>query len=74
MPAVNIGTRQAGRERGANVVDVAYEAAAIMQAVRTQIAHGRYPSDHIYGDGSAGARIADVLASAPLTIEKRLSY
>ena len=30
--------------------------------------------EHIYGDGRSGERIAEVLASAPLTIEKRLWY
>ena len=37
-------------------------------------AHGRYPSDHLYGDGLAGGRIASVLAEAPLTVQKRLMY
>ena len=74
MPAVNIGTRQPGRERGANVIDVEHDFDAIISAVREQIAHGRYPSEHIYGDGRSGGRIAEVLASAPLTIEKRLWY
>jgi hypothetical protein len=42
--------------------------------VRAQAAHGRYPSEHIYGDGRSGKRIAEVLATAPLRIEKRLWY
>jgi UDP-hydrolysing UDP-N-acetyl-D-glucosamine 2-epimerase len=74
VPAVDIGERQAGRERGSNVVTVPYDADAIADAVRTQIAHGRYPSEHVYGDGHAGPRIAERLATAPLTIEKRLWY
>jgi GDP/UDP-N,N'-diacetylbacillosamine 2-epimerase (hydrolysing) len=74
VPAVDIGERQSGRERGANVVNVAYDAEAITAAVHAQIARGRYPGEHIYGDGRAGVRIADALASATLTIEKRLWY
>ena len=74
VPAVDIGDRQAGRERGANVIDVRHDRDAIIAAVRAQIAHGRYPSEHIYGDGRSGERIAEVLATAPLTIEKRLWY
>jgi UDP-hydrolysing UDP-N-acetyl-D-glucosamine 2-epimerase len=74
VPAVDIGDRQAGRERGANVVNVPHDLDAILTAVREQISRGRYPSEHIYGDGRAGERIAEVLASAPLTIEKRLWY
>ncbi len=73
-PAVNIGTRQQGRERGANVVDVPHERGAIADAVRRQVAHGRYASEHIYGDGHAGARIADILATQTLQVQKRISY
>jgi UDP-hydrolysing UDP-N-acetyl-D-glucosamine 2-epimerase len=74
VPTVNIGTRQAGRDRGPNVMDVRYERRAIVDAVRHQLAHGRYPGDPLYGDGKAGPRIADVLASAPLSVQKRLSF
>ena len=74
VPAVNIGTRQTGRDRGPNVIDVPYARAAIVDGIRRQLAHGRYPSDAIYGDGPAGRRIADVLATAPLSVQKRLSF
>lgn len=74
VPAVNVGTRQQGRDRAANVIDVAYDRDAIVDAVRTQVAHGRYESDHMYGDGAAGERIANILATAPLRIQKRLCY
>jgi UDP-hydrolysing UDP-N-acetyl-D-glucosamine 2-epimerase len=74
VPAVNIGTRQTGRDRGPNVLDVPYERAAIVEGIRAQMAHGRYPSDALYGDGRAGGRIADVLATAPLSVQKRLSF
>ncbi|MEQ1896013.1 MAG: UDP-N-acetylglucosamine 2-epimerase [Vicinamibacterales bacterium] len=73
-PAVNIGTRQQGRERGANVVDVGYDRHEILDAVRAQVAHVRYPSEHIYGDGAAGPRIAEILATAPLTLQKQIAY
>ena len=46
----------------------------IAEAVRRQVAHGRYPSDHLYGDGTAGPRMADILATAPLKVQKRLMY
>ena len=35
VPAVNIGTRQRGRDRGGNVVDVEHDRRAIVAAVRT---------------------------------------
>jgi UDP-hydrolysing UDP-N-acetyl-D-glucosamine 2-epimerase len=74
IPVVNIGTRQEGRERAANVVDVPHDRAAILSALTRQAAHARYPSDHLYGDGRAGQRIAELLAETPLSSEKRLAY
>jgi UDP-hydrolysing UDP-N-acetyl-D-glucosamine 2-epimerase len=73
-PVVNIGSRQAGRERGHNVLDCAPEAAAIGQTIRRQIAHGRYAADPVYGDGQAGARIADILSRVDVTVQKRIAY
>jgi len=74
VPAVNVGSRQQGRERGANVIDVEHDRGAIAAAIRRHQQQGRPAPDHLYGDGRAGVRIADTLASAPLTIEKRLTY
>ncbi len=74
VPAVNIGSRQAGRERGRNIIDVDYDKDAIKAATRTQFNAGRHPSDTLYGDGDTGGRIADLLATLELTIEKRLAY
>jgi UDP-hydrolysing UDP-N-acetyl-D-glucosamine 2-epimerase len=73
-PCVNIGTRQSLRERGANVSDVSYDAGAIAGAVRQQLAHGRYPTDDLYGDGKAGRRIAEILSTVSLDVNKRLHY
>ena len=74
VPAVDIGTRQTGRERGRNVIDVDHDRTAIAAAIRDHIKRGRPEPDRLYGDGKAGVRIADTLARADLTIEKRLTY
>jgi UDP-hydrolysing UDP-N-acetyl-D-glucosamine 2-epimerase len=74
VPVVNAGSRQGGRERGPNVIDVGYAEAEIEAAIHRQLAHGRYATDQTYGDGTAGKRIADLLAEVPLKIEKRLAY
>ncbi len=74
VPAVNIGTRQRGRERGPNVVDVGYRGEEIVEAVQHHLSNGRYPSCHIYGDGNAGKRISKVLEQAELKIDKSLVY
>lgn len=74
VPVVNIGTRQSGRERGCNVLDVDYQSEAIKTAAHTQIKHGRYESCKVYGDGRAGERISELLTVAPLETQKRLAY
>lgn len=74
VPAVNIGTRQTGRERGKNVLDVDYDREQILDAIQVQLRNGRYPSDPIYGDGHAGERIADILSRCELQIQKRIVY
>lgn len=65
-PVVNVGTRQFMRERNANVVDVEYCAEAITSAVRDAISKGKTISPNVYGDGSAGSRIVEVLAGYEL--------
>tara|TARA_B100001123_G_scaffold295929_1_gene330039 strand:- start:11167 stop:12321 length:1155 start_codon:yes stop_codon:yes gene_type:complete len=73
-PAVNIGSRQRGRDRGQNVTDVNYERDAIVEAIQRQVVHGPFPSDHLYGDSNAGQRIADILASTSIKLQKHLTY
>ena len=73
-PAVNIGSRQQGRQRGKNVIDVDYDSNAIADAVMKQREHGRYDSDPMYGDGHAGEKIADVLAVCDWKLQKRITY
>ncbi|MBA2733542.1 MAG: UDP-N-acetylglucosamine 2-epimerase (hydrolyzing) [Acidobacteria bacterium] len=74
VPAVNIGTRQIGRERGRNVIDVDYDRTEIRKAVSHHIENGHALSDLIYGDGGAGQRIANLLSTVELKIDKRLTY
>jgi UDP-hydrolysing UDP-N-acetyl-D-glucosamine 2-epimerase len=73
-PVVNVGTRQVARERGQNVIDVPHDAEAIRQAVMRQVQHGKYGADPLYGDGAAGTRVADILATKSVTIQKRITY
>jgi hypothetical protein len=71
---VNIGGRQFRRERGGNVIDTAYSATEIREAVTRQLSHGPYAVSNLYGDGKAGIRIADLLATVPLSYDKQLTY
>ncbi len=72
VPAVNIGSRQRGRERGPNVVDCLPDTEAIVSAVQRQLAHGHYPGVTLYGKGDAGERIAGLLATIPFILKKHL--
>lgn len=70
LPVVNIGARQAGRQRAANVIDVAAQREEIVSAIRRALDPAFTASlrglASPYGDGRAGERIARVLAETPL--------
>lgn len=74
VPAVNIGSRQSGRERASNVIDTGYDRGGILDAIRRQADHGRYSRSLLFGDGRAGERIADVLARCQPILQKRITY
>jgi UDP-hydrolysing UDP-N-acetyl-D-glucosamine 2-epimerase len=70
LPVVNVGARQDGRERAANVIDVVAE----RDAIRTGILRAKSPRfvagleglQNPYGDGRAAERIVNVLRDAVL--------
>lgn len=71
LPTVNLGFRQAGRLRAANVIDALPDHADINRALaraadptfRTSLRTMKNP----YGDGNAGSTMAQVLAELPAT-------
>ena len=74
VPAINIGSRQAGRDCGRNVVHIGHSVREIADALHKHLAHGPFEGDAVYGDGKAGQRIADLLAVEQLPTEKKLAY
>jgi UDP-hydrolysing UDP-N-acetyl-D-glucosamine 2-epimerase len=79
LPAVDIGPRQAGRERFANVVHAEREQReSIVLALETALSIDRGKITHTLGDGSAGRRIAGALARVnpldPDLLRKRCAY
>jgi UDP-hydrolysing UDP-N-acetyl-D-glucosamine 2-epimerase len=74
VPSVNIGTRQEGRERGKNVIDVDYDRDDIYAAIMLQLLNGEYPKNPLYGDGNAGEKIAGILVTADFKLQKKLFY
>lgn len=73
-PTVNIGTRQDGRQRSGNVIDVPYDRAQIVAAARKQIVRREYEPDSLYGDGYAAEKIIQVLKAATLNVQKKITY
>ncbi|MEC8560887.1 MAG: UDP-N-acetylglucosamine 2-epimerase, partial [Planctomycetota bacterium] len=65
VPAVCVGTRQAGRERAANVLDADAEPGAILAALEEAETLSMEGVINPYGDGNASARIRRVLEEAP---------
>ena len=82
LPAVNIGTRQEGRERSCNVVDVGYGRAEIAAAVRevlndNEIKEKIKKCKNPYGDGKASERIVKVLSRLKIDeklLQKHMTY
>lgn len=70
LPVVNIGTRQTGRARAANVIDVGYARDEIVAAVQRAIAPGFRAAlrdlANPYGDGHAAKRIVARLKAVAL--------
>jgi UDP-hydrolysing UDP-N-acetyl-D-glucosamine 2-epimerase len=74
LPVVNVGSRQEGRVRASNVIDVGYGRAEILQGVRDalqpQFRDGLRGLENPYGTGTAVATIAAALAE--ISLDERL--
>lgn len=78
---MNIGSRQDGRLRGANVVDCPHDTDAFVAAAKNCLFDERFREicrngENPYGLGDAGRKIADILATVPLDqrlIRKRMT-
>ena len=70
LPTVNIGLRQRGRERAANVLDAEPDSATILariaEARSAAFRESLQGMTNPYGDGHASERIVEILATIPL--------
>lgn len=73
-PVVNIGTRQNSRMSGVNVLQSPPKSESILVAVRKHLDHGKYVGDFLYGDGTAGEKIAEILSQVDPKVQKIISY
>src|SRR3989344_379879 len=74
IPVVNIGSRQAGRLRPENVIDVPNESEKIRKAIETALSDSDFKEivgrcKNPYGDGKSAPRIIKVLKEISLTPE-----
>lgn len=71
LPTVNIGLRQKGRERAANVLDAAPNAVDIQEKIAQALTPAFRQSlagmENPYGNGHASKKIVEVLTTVPLT-------
>lgn len=82
VPVVNVGARQAGRQRGRNVIDVDYSAKKIEQAIHKSLFDKRHLAElrtviNPWGDGRTGRRIARILEELkidPRLLNKQIFY
>lgn len=79
IPVVNIGTRQQGRLRPKNVIDVDHNFDKIVSALNKCLAikNKNISFDNPYGDGKSSQRIVDLLKTLDIDekiIQKRITY
>jgi len=74
VPTINIGSRQNRRDRGQNVIDVAYDENEIVTAVGSIIEKKVRLKSDVYGGGNAGNAIAELLKKLPLQFHKTITF
>jgi UDP-hydrolysing UDP-N-acetyl-D-glucosamine 2-epimerase len=82
LPVVNIGTRQHGRQRAENIIDVDYDGEEIKKAIQKALFDKEFREKarsckNVYGDGKAGIRIANILGELQINrklLDKRMTY
>lgn len=66
LPVINVGTRQAGRDVGRNVVHCASDSDEIQRCLRNLPLRIQDSGEaSLYGDGRSGGRIADIIGDLP---------
>ena len=82
LPAINIGTRQQGRLRAKNVIDVNHDEDEITRAITKALNDKDFLEvvkniSNPYGDGKSAQRIVDILETITINskmVQKRISY
>lgn len=81
LPVINIGSRQKGRERASNIIDVDYNSEEIKRAIKKALYDKNFrsqimKSENPYGNGETALKVAEILSNIKLDkklLEKRLN-
>ena len=82
LPVVNIGTRQIGRQKGQNIIDVDYDKDKIIKAIKVGLYYKEFKGKASkcispYGNGHASTKIAEILENMDITpelLQKKIVY
>jgi len=82
IPAVNVGSRQKGRQKGENVIDTGYNTGEIVAAINIALYDEVFKRKvktaiNPYGDGDSSKKIVEILEKIVITpdlLQKRMMY
>jgi GDP/UDP-N,N'-diacetylbacillosamine 2-epimerase (hydrolysing) len=79
LPGINIGSRQKGRERNNNIIDITCSEKELLNAIKkASLKEFRKKiKDNLYGDGNTCKKISNILSQIKIDkelINKRMSY
>lgn len=77
IPTINVGTRQQGRLRSSNIIDVDYNKNEIIEAIKKCENLNGIESENIYGSGNSSKQIVSLLKTidiGPDIIQKQITY
>lgn len=82
LPVVNVGTRQQGRQRAINIIDVDHDRDSILKSIKIALHDGDFKIKcdgciNPYGNGNAGKNVANILGNLSITpelLQKRIVY
>lgn len=75
VPAVNIGSRQSGREHGENIINSEFNSNEIVSKTMRQISKNKLKNEKIFGDGNAGTKMVKIIERINISnTQKRLCY
>ncbi|MBU3181558.1 UDP-N-acetylglucosamine 2-epimerase [Clostridium psychrophilum] len=82
LPVVNIGSRQDGRLRACNVIDIPYGKESVIRGIKQALYDENFKKQlknckNLYGDGNASYKISQIISEVKLDrelMQKRITY